>query len=126
MALRTYAFRIGREADLLNDDEWMQISALLANRSKSIIEYRKENGCSLDEARKKEPIGEAALDQYEALTGIRLDHPDQLWGVRMRDYGSLCPKCLRPFRTPRAKICAECCYKLPVGMTAGRLDERTQ
>ncbi|WP_298561000.1 hypothetical protein [uncultured Aliiroseovarius sp.] len=124
MPIRTYAFRIRREAYLLDEDEWSEISPLLENRTRWIQKYRKENGCSLEVAIKEEPIGQMALDTYEAFTGIRLDHPDQLWGVRMCDYGSLCPNCSRPFRTPKAKMCAECGFELPKGMLAGRLGDR--
>lgn len=124
MPFRTYAFRIGQDAYLLDDDEWSEIAPLLANRIKWIMKYRKENGCSIEEARKVEPFGQTALDKYETLTGVRLDHPDQLWGVRMQDYGSLCPKCSRPLLTPKAKICAECGFELPTGLQAGRLGGR--
>lgn len=124
MPFRTYAFRIGQDADLLDDDEWSEIEPFLMNRIEWIKKYRRENDCSFEEALKFEPIGQAALNKYEALTGIRLGHPDQLWGVRMRDYGSLCPKCSRPFRTPKAKICAECGLELPTGLQAGGLVDR--
>lgn len=123
MPFRTYAFRIGQDADLLTDEEWSEIAPFLQDRLKWIKAYRMEQGCSLDEARQFEPVGQAALDKYETLTGLRLDHPEQLWGVRMQDYGSLCPKCSRPFRTPRAKMCAECGFKLPDGVQAGRLGD---
>lgn len=123
MAFHTYAFRIGREAGLLNDEEWEQISPLLENRTRRIVRYRRQTGLSLEAAKKNEPFGRAALDRYEALTGIRLDQPELLWGLRMRDYGALCPSCSRPFRTPRAKMCAECGYRLPDGMIAGQIEE---
>ncbi len=121
MSFRTYAFRIGQDADLLDEEEWSEIAPLLTARIKWIKKYREENACSIKEARKAEPAGQAALDRYEALTGTRLDHPDQLWGVRMRDYGSLCPNCNHPFRTPKATLCAECGFKLPEGSQAGGL-----
>ena len=125
MALRTFAFRIGQEADLLDEDEWREIEPLLVDRIKWVKGYRAENGCSIEEATRHEPIGQAALDKYRDLTGTKLGHPDQLWGVRQRDYGSLCPKCSRPFRTPRASMCAECGFQLPDGLKAGRLGERS-
>ncbi|MEO0381954.1 MAG: hypothetical protein AAF234_00255 [Pseudomonadota bacterium] len=107
----------------MDDNEWGVIAPLLEKRIKWMQKYRKENGCSIEEAEKNEPVGQWALDKYEELTGLRLDHPDQLWGLRIRDYGSLCPKCSRPFRTPRAKMCAECGFELPDGTQAGSLGE---
>ena len=121
MSFWTYAFRIGQDAYLLDDDEWNEIAPFLKNRSRSIMNYRKERGCSIDAASRDERLGQAALDKYQSLTGTRLDHPDQLWGVRMRDYGSLCPNCNRLFRTPKAKMCAECGFELPTGSQAGSL-----
>lgn len=123
MALRTYAYRVGREVALLNEEEWSQIAPLLNDRIKWIKEHRKATGCSIEEARQFEPVGQSALRKYQELTGIALEHPDQLWGVRMNDYGSLCPKCEKPFRTPRAKLCAVCGFQLPAGRVAGQLSE---
>ncbi len=71
------------------------------------------------EARAKAPEGLKALDAYEQITGVRLDHPDQLYVVRLSDYGRPCPECAKPFRTPRAKFCAECGFQLPDGEVAG-------
>jgi len=123
LAFRTYAFRIGKDADLLDEEEWSQVAPFLTDRFKWIRKYMKETGCTLEDARQFEPVGQSALDTYEEITGVRLDHPEQLWGLRMKDYGSLCPKCSRPFRTPKAKLCAECGFELPAGLRAGGLGE---
>jgi len=114
-----YVYRLGKVASLLDEAEWRDIDILLNNRVQWIKKYRQEKKCSLPEAVKFEPIGQVALDRYEELTGCRLDHPDQLWAVQMSQYGSPCPSCGKPFRTPKAKICAECGYALPDGMVAG-------
>lgn len=121
MPFKAYAFKIGQDAFLLDEEEWRKIAPLLENRIERIKKQRQETGCSIEDASKDEPAGQAALDQYEHLTGLRLDHPDQLWGVRMKDYGALCPNCCRPFRTLTAKLCAECGFELPAGTQAGEL-----
>jgi predicted amidophosphoribosyltransferase len=58
------------------------------------------------------------------MTGFPIYNPGAIYGVRMSNYGSLCPNCQKPFRTPRAKMCAECGYTLPEGTLAGPLLER--
>ncbi len=123
MPFITYAYRIGREAALLDEGEWSVIAPLLQDRLTWIKKYRTETGCSIEEARKREPIGMSALDKYEELTGVRLEHPDQLWAIQMKFYGSLCPRCSKPFRTPKAKMCADCGYELPKGLLAGPLGD---
>ena len=102
MPFWTYAYRIGREVALLDDDEWRPIGEYLSNRARRLKEYCETTGAALAEARLHEPNRQAAHDLYEVITGQRLDHPDQLFGVGMSDYGALCPTCDRPFRTPRA------------------------
>lgn len=122
MSQSAYAYRLKQVVTLLDASEWPEIEDLLRSRLLWIQGHRRDTGCSIPEAAEREPIGQIALDRYEELTGHRLAHPDQLWHVEMARYGSLCPSCARPFRTPKAKLCAECGYVLPDGMIAGPLE----
>ncbi|MEM9011750.1 MAG: hypothetical protein AAGE18_11015 [Pseudomonadota bacterium] len=125
MSLRAYSYRLGTVVDLLDEREWAEIAVLLANRIDGIKAHLRENrGCSVEDLVRAEPTGQRALDTYQELTGTRLTSPDDLWHVRMKDYGSLCPQCSKPFRTPTAKICAECGFVLPDGALAGELSAR--
>lgn len=110
-----YIFRLKKEVPLLGEEDWAKVAALLDDRVKWIRKHRQDTGCSLEEAVREEPRGQAALDLYERLTGTRLDHPDELYAVRRSGYGAPCPECGKPFRTPRARFCAECGYALPGG-----------
>jgi len=121
MAVSYFNYKVGRAVPLLTDAEWALIEPHLMNRISAIQAYRLEHGCSVAEASAAEPNGIAALAFYAKLTGGNLDHPDQLWSVRMADFGTLCPNCGRPFRTPKAKLCAECRFELPSGQVAGPL-----
>jgi len=116
---------LGDTVTLLNEDEWEVIEPFAMNRLERIKKYREEHGCGLKEALEKEDVGQEALDKYEQLTGVRLSHPDQIWHVRMALYGSLCPKCKHPFRSPKAKLCASCGHQLPDGKFAGPLTAQT-
>jgi hypothetical protein len=117
-----YVFRLKKAVPLLGEEDWAKVSMLLNGRMEWIKKHRQETGCSLEEAVRDEPRGQSALDLYESLTGWRLAHPHELYAVRRSDYGALCPECGKPFRTPRARICAECGYTLPGGEIAGSLE----
>ena len=125
MAKRLYAYRLRKTVPSLVEEEWVLVEPFLLNRMHWIKKYRKETGCSIAEAAKNEPVGQSALDKYAEITGIRLEHPDELWAFRLSSYGSLCPECEKPFRTPKAKMCAECGYQLPTGLLVDlNLDNR--
>jgi hypothetical protein len=112
-----YSFKLRRELPLLSDDEYRPIAQALTNRIEGIKAYRQQHGVSLAEA--KRHSCDDALDHYERLTGIRLSDPDELYWVQLSRYGRICPECRKPFRTPKAKLCAECGLELPPGEIAG-------
>lgn len=102
---------------MLTDEEYEPIARALNDRVREIKAYRGEHRCSLAEAQNK--VSTEAMDLYEQMTGCRLDHPEMLYAVRLSHYGRPCPECAKPFRTPRAKLCAECGHELPPGEVAG-------
>ena len=124
LSVSTHSYLIGETVTLLNEDEWKIIEPFAKNRIERIQKYRKMHGCGLKEAFENEDFGQEAFDKYEQLTGVRLNHPDQIWAVRMTSYGSLCPECQRPFRSSKAKLCANCGYQLPDGQLAGPLTDQ--
>ena len=122
MPVTLYSYKLKREVPMLTDDEFQPIGELLSDGVRAIKFYREQNKASLPEALVKKADFEyvdAALSLYAELTGVRIDEPGQLYAVRASDYGSPCPKCTKPFRTPKAKYCAECGYWLPDGEVAG-------
>lgn len=119
-----YVYRVKKAVPLLGEEDWAKIAALLEDRGIGIRKYLQETSCSLEEAVREEPRGQRALALYERLTGCRLDHPGELFAVRRSYYGALCPECGKPFRTPRARFCAECGYTLPGDQRAGPLEAK--
>jgi hypothetical protein len=117
MPITFYSFKLKRELPLLTDAEYRPIEQALANRVDSIKKYRLQHNASLEEARRHS--SDDALGVYERLTGIRLSNPDELYWVRLSQYGRACPRCGKLFRTPKAKLCIECGLELPPGETAG-------
>ena len=128
MPRRLYSFRLREEVPLLTDDEYRQVMTHLSNYMPAVMKYKAAHGVSLEEARIKAPVAIRALETYRAITGVSLDHPFALYAARLSDYGRPCPSCARPFRTPRARFCAECGYQLPAGEVAGpaRLEDEDQ
>ena len=119
MPRRLYSFRLGKEVPLLTDEEYREVMAHLSNYTSAIMKYKAARGVSLDDARVRAPVAMRALEAYRAITGVSLEHPDALYAVRLSDYGRPCPNCTKPFRTPNARYCAECGYRLPEGEVAG-------
>lgn len=112
-----YCYKLKKKVTLLTTEEFAPIGEALANRMEQITAYRKTHNVSIDEARAN--TSKSALDLYENLTGVKLEHPEELYVVLQDLYGRQCPSCTKPFRTPRAKLCAECGYVLPKGEVAG-------
>lgn len=117
MPITFYSFKLKRELPLLSEAEYGPIERALTNRIERIQAYRKVHDSSLSEA--KTHSCDDALEYYERLTGIRLSDPDELYWVRLSRYGRPCPRCGKLFRTPKAKLCAECGLALPPGELAG-------
>jgi rRNA maturation endonuclease Nob1 len=58
-----------------------------------------------------EDIFKSVRDEYEKMTGFRDIHHNAIIHHEIKAFGEECPDCGKPFRTPRAQICAECGYK---------------
>ena len=121
MVYRAYCYQTRRVTPLLDEEEWQGLHPLLGKVTQGVIAYRRETGVDLTEALEQNPNARAAMDYYTNLTGEMLDSVNQLRVARLALYGRHCPTCEKPFRTPRAKLCAECGYQLPAGEVAGPL-----
>jgi hypothetical protein len=116
-----YSYKVRREIPLLSEEDYKSVVVHLSNRIDDIMRYRKKHKCSLEEASINSNGGQKALAEFEKITGVRLKHPDEIYIARKALYGRLCDSCHKPFRTPRAKFCAECGMTLSHGEIAGPL-----
>jgi hypothetical protein len=107
MATLTYCWRTKEIVPMLDENEWQILSPHLKASILGIKEHRERFRSTVGEARVP-GYGNAALNCYFELTGYKEANPENLWRYRRADYGSLCSVCGKPFRTPRAKQCAEC------------------
>jgi len=98
---------MGADIPMLGDDEWEPVLPPLLDGHEQIRRYRQRQGALLKEA-KDEVHARGALARYEDVAGYHETNPDALWHHRLGLYGSLCNTCGKPFRTPRAKLCAAC------------------
>jgi hypothetical protein len=92
---------------MLEEHEWKEVSASLANAIQQIKDYRTEHNVSLAEAREF-GYGRTALDRYFEITGFRETNADALWHHRVSLFGPPCTACKTLLRTPFANYCAEC------------------
>ncbi len=110
-----YCWRCRIDIPMLTDEEWQSVSPHLTNAIEQIKRYREEHACSLKEATEK-GFGEAALVEYERLTGFKETNPNALFHHRLSIYGPPCPSCGKPFRTPQARFCAMCSTERSPGL----------
>ena len=109
---------------LLDEQEEKRIFELI-KRDRETDSQDKCESVSLEESEslKHTPSELEAIALYQEWTGIRLNSVLEFYVLLGRNYGALCPECGKPFRTPRAKLCAACGYELPEGQLAGSLLE---
>lgn len=55
-------------------------------------------------ARMRQPM----LEMYRLLTGFVEINPSAVRYHEVQQYGSPCPQCRKPLRTPKARFCAAC------------------
>jgi hypothetical protein len=109
---RVYSFRLGAEVPMLTDEEHADVVRDAHATIDAIMAYRAQTGASLEEAQRALP--KPSAERYYKLTGFKLWTVYDVFYVRRSDYGSDCPSCGKPYRTPRARYCAECGHGLPV------------
>ena len=125
MAQAHFVWRLGRTAKLLNEEVWSELEPLLYRPIEAMKDYRQQSGLGIKDAREaldQELLHNAAMQKYFDLTNENIGAFTELYHVRLSSYGKPCPHCLKLMRTPMAKLCAACGYKLPNGEVAGQCD----
>ena len=56
------------------------------------------------------------LERYRNITGFDETNINAVYHHRLSLYGTPCPACGKPFRTPQARYCASCGFK-PAGLS---------
>jgi hypothetical protein len=92
---------------MLDESEFARISQLYSEGMRATKEFRQAHNLPLDKC----PIDERfrpVREEYERLTGFKETNHNAIMHHRIALYGPPCPKCGKPFRTPKARFCAEC------------------
>jgi hypothetical protein len=92
---------------MLDEQEYAEAVRLYGECMKDVKEFRQRWNVPLASANAGErfrPIRE----WYEQLTGVPGCHENAIMHHRLSEFGSPCPVCGKPLRSPRAKLCAAC------------------
>ncbi|HTW47664.1 MAG TPA: hypothetical protein VMD92_06940 [Acidobacteriaceae bacterium] len=71
------------------------------------LEYARLDRVKISEPALRKRL-EAALEEYNRLTGYHETNANAIWHHRLSLYGPPCRACGRPLRTPKAKLCGSC------------------
>ncbi len=90
-----YCWRCKMDVPMLDDEEYAIASKLYAKGIKVLKKDRQERFKEL-------------LDYYNDLSGFGETEPNAIMHHSLEEIGSDCEKCGKPYRTPKAKLCAAC------------------
>lgn len=90
-----YCWRCKMEVPMLDKEEFAIASELYSKEFKKAILARQERFKEL-------------LEYYNNLTGFRETEPNAIMHHSLEQIGPDCVNCGKPYRTPKAKLCASC------------------
>ena len=90
-----YCWRCKIDVPMLNEQEYAIAYELYGKAFKTAGATRKDRFKEL-------------LDYYNGLTGFGETEPNAIMHHRIEQYGPECESCGKPYRTPKAKLCAAC------------------
>ncbi len=102
-----WCWRCKMEVPMLDEEEYAVVAHLYSHGMKATKEFRMKHNLPLGEC----PINERfrpVRDAYKRMTGMDESHENAIMHHRISIYGSLCERCEKPLRTPRASFCAAC------------------
>ena len=94
---KLWCWRCKMELAMLNEEEYAIAFKLFGEGMGNIHDFR-------DRVTRFKPL----LDYYKSVTGEEETEPNAIMHHRIAQYGPLCEKCGKPYRTPRASFCAAC------------------
>ena len=100
---------------MLDESEFASVSELYRAGMKGTKEFRQRWGIPLEGASVEQRLQPVTL-RYEELTGVRNCTPGAVMHHRLSQYGPPCKRCGKPLRTPKAKLCGACMFRVdPLG-----------
>ena len=104
---RLWCWRCKCEVPMLDEDEYAKVARLHRESIMAVKEFRERTGASLNDPSIEERF-RPVLQEYERLTGMKETNHNAIMHHRLSLYGPPCKRCLRPLRTPKAKLCGSC------------------
>jgi hypothetical protein len=102
-----WSWRCKCEMPMLDEDEFAEVSKLYGEGIRATKEFRERWGVPLKNASIAERF-HPVRETYKRMTGMKDVHENAIMHHRISLYGPPCKCCLRPLRTPRAKLCGSC------------------
>jgi hypothetical protein len=96
---------------MLDEAEFAEIWALFRDGLKATKEFRRRHGVPLQDAL-TEQLFRPVLECYERLTGVKETNPNAVMHHRLSLYGPPCKRCHQPLRTPKARVCGNCRFRV--------------
>jgi hypothetical protein len=106
---KLFSWHEQKEVIMLEENEWKLLDPTPYKSYEEIKNYRLKTGCSLSEA--KLQCETFIQKKYLELTGEKVENFEIIYKRRLSDYGPICESCGKPYRTPKASLCAECGHK---------------
>src|SRR5271170_6827689 len=94
---------------MLDEVEFAEVSRSHREATRDTKKYREQYGVSLKDV----PTGQyfrPLLEIYERLTGLKETNPNAVLHHRLSLYGPPCKRCVKPLRSPSAKLCGNCMF----------------
>jgi hypothetical protein len=111
-----WCWRCGREVPMLEEHEWSEVQRPHLAAISATKTLRAERGLSVRDAQRNERVQRhfaTMLQAYARITGFAETNPNAVLHHRASLYGPPCDGCGKPLRTPRAKFCAACGWRVP-------------
>jgi hypothetical protein len=104
-----WCWRCKCEMPMLDEAEYARILLLYSESMRGTKEFRERHGVPIEHAsiyQRFQPV----RDAYERMTGVKESNENAIMHHRLSLYGPPCKHCLRPLRTPKAKLCGSCMF----------------
>ena len=95
---------------MLDETEFAELDAVYAACTQAVKDYRRERDVSLAET-PTDALYVPVVEAYQRLTGAVGFGVNEIRRHRRSAVGPPCPACGKPYRTPKANLCAACGHR---------------
>jgi hypothetical protein len=103
-----WCWRCQQEIPMLDEEEFAHV----VNQPRLTYQQVRQEQPDVKSTQLVQGVFQRSLDEYERITGMHETNMNAVWHHRISIYGPPCEACGKPLRTPRAKFCAACGYRI--------------